>query len=260
MDFGGYLYDTIRSIAFLSRIPVAGRYFSGEDVRISRWVRGFPLAGVAILLPVSLFYALLLTLGATPLMAAFASLAMQALLTGMLHEDGLSDTADGLGGGRDREQTLVIMKDSRIGTYGATALILSFGLRASALAALAEHLSIVAAAACLPAVAALSRALMVWHWSALPSARADGVAVAAGQPERSARNQALLTGLVLTALLVLPGAGLPALLCALAAAALGVAAVTAMVRAKIGGHTGDTIGAAQQICEAVALCALAIAA
>lgn len=260
MDFGGYLYDTIRSIGFLSRIPVAGRYFSGEDVRISRWVRGFPLAGAVILIPVSLAYALLLALGAPPLMSAFASLAMQALVTGALHEDGLSDTADGLGGGRDREHALVIMKDSRIGTYGATALILSFALRASALAALAESLPLMAAAACLPAMAALSRALMVWHWSVLPPARADGVAASSGQPERPALNQALLSGLVLTALFVLPGSGLLALVSALVAAAFSAAALTALVRARIGGHTGDTIGAAQQICEAVGLCALAIAA
>ncbi|WP_338317642.1 adenosylcobinamide-GDP ribazoletransferase, partial [Bradyrhizobium ottawaense] len=69
---------------------------------------------------------------------ALLALATTALITGALHEDGLADTADGLGGGRTRERKLEIMRDSRIGTYGVCALILSFGLRWSALAAIAD--------------------------------------------------------------------------------------------------------------------------
>jgi len=260
MQLDGYWRDIARSIGFLSRLPVAAHFYEDDDLRISRFVRGFPLAGAVILVPVGLLYALLSAIGATPLMAAFAALTVQTVLTGALHEDGLSDTADGLGGGRDREHALAIMKDSRIGTYGAAALILSFGLRAAALAALLESLPPITAALCLPAAAAISRALLVWHWSALPPARQDGVAAGAGQPERAALRMALLSGLLIAVVLVLPGLGLWALLSALALSVLAVAAFTRWVRQKIGGHTGDTIGAAQQICEAVVLCTLAIAA
>src|SRR5690606_24070433 len=130
-------------------------------------------------------------------LSAFLALALQAFLTGALHEDGLSDTADGVGGGRDRESALRIMKDSRIGTYGAVALVLSFALRGAALAAIAGSVTPTVAGLALLGVAALNRAAMVWHWSQLPPARADGVAASAGEPEEPATTLALATGGVL---------------------------------------------------------------
>ena len=120
---------------------------------------------------------------------------------GALHEDGLSDTADGLGGGRSREKALAIMKDSRIGTYGALALILSIALRAASLAILVETLSAWSSALAFLAAAIFSRTLMVWHWSSLPSARTDGVAASAGTPDADATRVALLLGTGLTAVL-----------------------------------------------------------
>ena len=261
MTYIGDLWnDVARSVAFLSRLPVPQRYFADYDGRLSRAARAFPLAGIVISLPAGIVTALLIALETSSLFTAFVVVAMQALLTGALHEDGLGDTADGLGGGRDRESALTIMKDSRIGTYAAVALILSFGLRVSALAAFLPLLTPLGGAFALVATAALSRAAMVWHWSRLPPARRDGVAVAAGAPEPQAASFALGSGVVL-ALLLFFAAGVPAIgvVLSLAAYAASVRGFGKIAERKLGGHTGDTIGATQQLAEIAILGALALA-
>jgi adenosylcobinamide-GDP ribazoletransferase len=186
------------------------------------------------------------------------ALTVQILITGALHEDGLTDTADGIGGGRDRERALAIMKDSRIGTYGALALILSVSLRAAALAALVPAWPALAIVLVWLAAAAISRAAMVWHWSSLPPAKADGVAASVGHPDPAATRFAIACGLVapiLLGLFVLPFAPV---LAALAVTCLMTVGFTAFIRSKIQGHTGDTIGASQQIAEIGFLLCLAI--
>lgn len=254
-----FIDDTARSVAFLSRVPVPQRHFIGHDGRLSRAVRAFPLAGVLVVLPAAALAALLSALHAPPALLAFATLAMQVLITGALHEDGLSDSADGIGGGRDRESALLIMKDSRVGSYGAVALILSFGIRAAAIAALATVLTPSALGMALLAVAAASRTAMVWHWSLLPPARRDGVAASVGEPERGATVFALASGILIAALLLLPHGTVLAIALALAAAVLAVLVFDRIALRKIGGHTGDTIGATQQLAEMSVLFALALA-
>lgn len=131
-----FLTDTARALAFLSRLPVPSRFFEGHDGTLSRTVRAFPLAGALIALPPAATLAAALLLNATPL-AAFLSIAVLLAITGALHEDGLSDTADGLGGGGDRARALAIMKDSRIGD-GAVTIVVAIGIRAAAIAELAS--------------------------------------------------------------------------------------------------------------------------
>lgn len=256
MDFVG---DLARSLGFLSRLPIPSRFFEGHDGTVSRAVRAFPLAGLVLALPAGLLLWLLLEWEAEPLLAALIGLSVMTLLSGALHEDGLADTADGFGGGRDTENVLSIMKDSRIGSYGVIALILSFGLRATALAALA-HDSLTLPALAVLSAATLSRALMVFHWHALPPARPGGVAAGAGSPQIEARNVALASAVLVCLVLLLPTIGLLAILSALALAALAVYGFTRYARGRIGGHTGDTIGAAQQAGEIVFVVALALAA
>lgn len=254
-----FLTDTMRAIAFLSRLRVPARFFAGDDGRMGRTVRAFPTAGILITLPACLVFAVTLALDADPLLAALLSLVVQALVTGALHEDGLADAADGLGGGRSRGHALDIMKDSRVGTYGVIALVLTLALRAVAIADLADHLSSAGGALALLAIAALSRAGMVWHWSLLPPARETGVAAGAGAPQPAAVTMALATGVVLAALLLLvAGVPLTAALLSFAAFAATVPLWTRYVRQRIAGHTGDTIGATQQLAETALLVALAI--
>ncbi|WP_275783013.1 adenosylcobinamide-GDP ribazoletransferase [Pararhizobium gei] len=258
-DIREFIDDLARSVAFLSRIHMPQRHFVGFDGRLSRAVRAFPLAGILIVLPAAALVSVFSAIGASPLFTAFTAIAVQALITGALHEDGLGDTADGLGGGRTRESALIIMKDSRIGSYGAVALILSFGLRSSALAAVIPLLSPSGAGLLVLAVAAISRTAMVWHWSKLPPARRDGVAASAGEPDATAANVALGLGIVSAALLLLlSGAPLLAVVLAIAASAATVAAFHPIVDGKIGGYTGDTIGATQQLTEIAVLAALAL--
>jgi adenosylcobinamide-GDP ribazoletransferase len=259
MQFTGLIDDLFRALGFLSRLPLPGRFFAGHDGSMARAARAFPLAGLLIAAAPAAMLGMLLWIGADPLVATLLALVALTLLTGALHEDGLADTADGLGGGRDRAHALEIMKDSRIGTYAGVALILSFALRAAALAAIARHAPPLATAAALAAAAAVSRGLMVWHWSALPPARPTGVAAAAGQPYGSARTGALLSGAVIASLLLLPTVSLTALLTVLALPALAAFAFTRWIKTRLGGHTGDTIGATQQICEIALLCSLATA-
>jgi adenosylcobinamide-GDP ribazoletransferase len=253
-----YIDDVARAISFLSRIPVASSYFEGYDGNLGRVSRTFPLAGALIAMPATAVLGLLLAFRADPLIAAFLSLGALTLTTGALHEDGLSDTADGLGGGKDRERALQIMKDSRIGTYGAVALFFSFAIRAAALAAIARDLPALSAALTIPAVAALSRGALVWHWSSLPAAKSDGVAAAAGQPGSAEMRTALVTAAAVFALLLWPDWHLIPLISSAIVAALCAYLFTGYVRRKLSGHTGDTIGATQQICEVAAFCTLAI--
>lgn len=258
MDIPSFIDDTARSVAFLSRLPVPERHFAGHDGRLSRAVRAFPLAGALIALPAAAFAAILAAVGAPPALLAFATLALATLVTGALHEDGLSDSADGIGGGRDREGALAIMKDSRAGAYGVVALVLSFGLRAAAIAALAAALTPSGLGMALVAVAAASRTAMVWHWSLLPPARRDGVAASVGEPQPAATRLALASGTALAVVLLLPHATLFSLVLALAGALAAVLGFNRVVMGKIGGHTGDTIGATQQLAEAALLFALAL--
>ena len=175
-------------------------------------------------------------------------LALGAILTGGLHEDGLSDTADGLFGGWTRERRLEIMKDSRSGSYGVAALVLVTLLRWTALAAVLE-----AGGWALPlAVAVLSRVPMVVLMAWLPNARGAGLSQSLGRPDLRQALTAAGVGLGV-ALAVAGGPGL-AMAGAAGAAALGLGLVA---RAKIGGQTGDILGASQQLSEAAALVAAA---
>jgi adenosylcobinamide-GDP ribazoletransferase len=191
-------------------------------------------------------YALASKPGLAPGTAALLALATTVLLTGALHEDGLADTADGLGGGRTRERKLEIMRDSRIGTYGACALILSFGLRWSALAAIASPWA-VALALC--SAHAAARAGVPAFMSLVTPARPDGLSAAAGSPPARSVAIAFALGTLCLVLALGPGKALIGLiLLSLAGLALARLAIR-----QIGGQTGDILGAFEQIGEILIL-------
>ncbi|HBF31985.1 MAG TPA: adenosylcobinamide-GDP ribazoletransferase [Rhizobium sp.] len=251
--------DLARSLGFLSRFPVAGRFFEGHSGEMSRTPRAFPLAGVVIAAPAGLFLTLLLGFGAGATLAAFAAVTLQILLSGGLHEDGLADCADGLGGGASREKALEIMKDSRVGSYGVLALLLSVGIKVSAIASLINKLEPINVVLCLIGMAALSRALMVWHWHALPAARPDGVAASLGKPDDQSLYTALLFGLGIATMAIVPFAGFHPLVVSVVISVASAYGFQHYVSRRLGGQTGDTIGATQQICEMMALATLSIA-
>lgn len=237
-------HQALSAFALLTRLPLPDHRPEGAA---SAWA--WPLAGLVIGALAAATAGLALAFGAGAGPAAAAALAVQALLTGALHEDGLADTADGLMGGRTPERRLEIMKDSRIGSFGALALMLVTLATWSALAGL---VATGAHWAALPAAAALSRAPMAAVMAALPPARPGGLSAGSGRPTPAKAGAAAGLGL-LAALLLCGWAALGA--AALAAALSALLALAA--RSKIGGQTGDILGATQQLSFMAALALLA---
>ena len=230
--------DALAALGLLTRIPVP---FATPRAN-GAWA--WPLAGLAVGMVLALMAAPAEWLGLAPAFAAILVLATGAVLTGGLHEDGLADCADGFWGGRGRARRLAIMKDSRIGSYGMLALVLVLMMRWQALTMILEH----DAWQSLIAAAILSRAPMAALAAALPNARGDGLSQSIGRPDRRTALRGIGLALIL-ALVLAGGAGLAMALWA----GLAALAVALVARAKIGGQTGDVLGASQQLAEAAAL-------
>lgn len=245
----------VRPIWRLSFSPVCrcrGYPMPPREPPLSRATWAFPLVGLAVGLGGALaLWGAALT-GLPPLVSALAALAVTVALTGALHEDGLSDVADGFGGGRSRERRLEIMRDSRVGSYGVLALLFSLGLRAAALADLLEAGGPSAAGAALIAAMGLSRAAIPLAMVLLPPARSDGLGASAGTPGASRLTLALALAAAAAAVL-LPAAMLAPLF---ALALVAVLLMTGLARRHIGGHTGDVLGAVEQVTQATALITL----
>jgi adenosylcobinamide-GDP ribazoletransferase len=228
----------LAALGFLTRLPLPAP--TGEMAAALRWL---PLAGALVGAAAAAVLALAATL--LPMApAVLLSIAATCLLTGALHEDGLADTFDALGAG-SRERALEIMRDSRIGAYGALALGLVLALKATALAAMPLAL----AAAALVAGHATSRfsALLVIATSRY--ARASGTAgFAADGPGPGGLAVAAATAAASLLLLVPAGPG--AALAALLGLAAGHFAARAAFERRLGGYTGDCLGATQQLGEA----------
>ncbi|THD85813.1 adenosylcobinamide-GDP ribazoletransferase [Aliigemmobacter aestuarii] len=211
----------------------------------------WPLAGIIVAGLAAVAAAVALWAGVPAGPAAALALAVQIMATGAMHEDGLADTADGFWGGWTRERRLEIMKDSRIGSYGVLALVIVGLMRWSALAHAFDAGWVVAP---LIASAALSRVPMAALMAGLPNARGTGLSQSLGRPSGAVAAKA--AGVATLAALAFAGWGAVPMALAVAAVAL---AVAALARAKIGGQTGDVLGAAQQLAEAASLavfCAL----
>ena len=239
--------------AFYTRLPFAGaRHWPQAAI-----LPVLPVLGLAIGLGIGLVLALAHWLGAASLLAACLAVTAGVLLTGALHEDGLADTADGFGPAAiDAERRLEIMRDSRIGTYGGCALVLSLIARVAALAELPPGMALLA----LVAAHSLSRAALAWPLLQLPAARADGVAAAQGRPGEADSLLTMAIGAAIGFLFLIGRSPAAAILAPLAAAATALLC-TQLMRRRIGGHIGDTLGATQQIVEiaVLATCAFCIA-
>ncbi|MGE5518177.1 MAG: adenosylcobinamide-GDP ribazoletransferase [Bacteroidota bacterium] len=233
--------------SFLTRLPLpdCGVVAPGA---LARTMRMFPVVGGGVGVVSGLvFWGAHAVL--PPLAAALVAVLAGVLLTGALHEDGLADTADGLGARGGRERRLEVMRDSRTGAYGVLALLFSVGLRVAALAAAPTGLAGLGA---LVAAAAWSRALIPAAMQVMPPARADGLGAGAGVPDATVAATAAVLGLVLALL----GLGLAAPLAVLVALAAAWG-VVALARRTLGGFTGDVLGAVQQVAEMAVLLAAA---
>lgn len=235
------------AIQFLTRLPIPDPGW--EEGRLDRAAKWFPLVGALVGVLSGGVAAALLAVGLAPLIALLAGLLAAVLLTGALHEDGLADTADGLGGGRDRAHRLAIMKDSSIGTYGAIALIFAFGFRFALYGtALADPLLLLAlfiAAHCAGRAGMLG---IVWS---LDYARAEAEAKVPPLTGDMTLGSAAIAGgtVALSVIPLMIFVGTAAILTAIALVFLTTLALRALCRRKLGGWTGDTAGAAQMIGE-----------
>jgi adenosylcobinamide-GDP ribazoletransferase len=243
------IMELAAAIAFLTRLPVATRVeFRAEDVaRSARW---FPLVGAQI----GAFYVgglRVFVLIFPPLVTAVLIVAMETLLTGALHLDGLADTADGFGSGRTRDDVLRIMRDHAIGSYGAVALILVIALKSAAIAALITRPRAWTYLILMPALGRWSAVLLS---ATQPNARrgdADAASGLGAVTDYVGRSELLIATVTAIAL----AAGLERwtglVSCGLVAA---VSAVWAWrCRRRIGGVTGDTLGAGIELSESLVL-------
>ena len=231
--------EVVVAFQFLTRIPMPSIGFEADS--LSRATKFFPVVGLvvgsgAVLLQKLLMFHL------SRQLAALVVLVYLVLTTGCLHEDGLADTADGLGGGRTKDQILAIMKDSRIGSYGATALALSLLARYLLLASLPmEHFA-----------AYVISSHVLCRWSSLPlSYFIPPAREQDGQGVRIAKLTSLaslifgsLFSFAVVAFVLQWSAMAPLLVAILAVAASGW-----LYARKIGGMTGDCFGATNQLAE-----------
>ncbi len=240
------LRDIATAFMLLTRLPLPTAPFvptAGRSLAQAAWA--YPLVGLAVgAIAVAVAWALQSFGVVSPITALFVVLS-SVIVTGAMHEDGLADCADGFWGGWDMAKRLVIMKDSQIGTYGVIALVLSLLLRWYVITQMIEKGVLLGAVL---TAAVMSRGAMVWVMHRLPHARRDGLAQNTGRPGRAATYTAL--GFTALAALFAPEVSTLWLIVIAVLATLGVQTVA---RRKIGGQTGDVLGATQQIVEVAIL-------
>ena len=228
-------------LVFLTRLPLTHQLpIAKGQLSQALWVA--PIVGIAVGLLGAGVYGLAQTLNVPPLPAATLAVAATVLVTGGLHEDGLADVADGFGGGATRQRKLEIMRDSRIGTYGVCALILSFMLRVAVLTNLEETAAVAAA---LVAAHAAARAPLAAFMRLVPTVRPDGMSADAGRPPQASAVVAILLGAVSLGFGLGFAAGVVAIV--LLCATFGFMAWLCL--RQVGGQTGDVLGALEQIGE-----------
>jgi len=235
--------EVVVAFQFLTRIPLPPIAF--EPDALSRAIKFFPVVGLVVGFGAVVVQKLLISHLSRPLVA-LVLLVYLVLITGCLHEDGLADIADGLGGGWTKDQILMILKDSRIGAYGATALVLSLLARYLLLASLPlEHFA-----------AYIISAQVLCRWTSLPLSYVlpparQGEGQGEGQGARIARLTSLpslIFGSAFALAIVvfaLRWSALAPLLIATLAAILG----GWLYMRKLGGITGDCFGATNQLTE-----------
>ena len=226
------------AMILLTRLPM-GQIVAPPVLSAAVWA--YPLAGVAVGLISGGAFSLALWLGLNGPVAAVLGVSAGILATGGMHEDGLADLADGFGGGGTRARKLEIMRDSRIGTYGAIALVLALAVRVALLSDMQGGLHSILT---LIGLGALSRAVLPVLMIALPQARTSGLgAHAAASAAAIPVAVAATTGILIAALT------LSAPLWVFGAMALVAALLASMALRQIGGITGDVLGACQVIAE-----------
>lgn len=243
-NFHNHLSSFTIALQFMTRLP--GLNNSGwTEERERESVGYYSAAGIVV----GVFAALVYWLAAQMfdgLLASLLAVAATVVVTGALHEDGLADVCDGIGGGQTRDQTLAIMKDSRIGAYGTIGLILFIGAKIFALSSFSPAVAIAA----LVGAHAASRAAILGVLATARYARSEG-GTASAVAARPSRESWIVSGITLAlimiaSLLILPAG---AIIYAIVGLTVMVLVVRHLFMQKLNGFTGDCLGAAQQAGE-----------
>jgi adenosylcobinamide-GDP ribazoletransferase len=245
LNLADLVTDLRVGVAFYTRLPLPHPApVDGAALARASWCA--PVVGALIGALAALTYWIAIRLNLPPFVCATLAVCAGLMITGCLHEDGLADTADGFGGGATREQALDIMRDGRIGAFGTCALAMAFVLRIGALADLPNP-TLVACA--LIGTHAAARAGLPLFMRLVPPARSDGLSASAGAPASARAWTAAVIGIVVLALAL----GLRSALIAAVLVIAGAAVMAWLARRKIGGQTGDVLGAVEQIGECLVL-------
>ena len=246
----GWWHDFRIAVGFLTILPLApSANLDDHRTGLRFGARAFPLAGLVVGLFGALIYAIANMLRLPPEAAAFIAIGAMTVFTGALHEDGLADMADGAMARQAMSERLAVMRDSRIGTFGTLALIIVVGIKTGTITAIGWPDQV---APMLIGCAAASRAVLPAMLRFMQPARGDGLAFRVGRPEE---NQVILSALLGAAFALLflgPFAGLVAIIAGTCAAAL----VGWIANKRLGGVTGDVLGAAQQATETTMMLAV----
>lgn len=233
------------ALQFFTRLPIP-RWVGFQPEWLHHASRYFPLVGCVVAAVAAAVYLLAALVLPAPV-AAVLSTAASIYVTGAFHEDGFADTCDGLGGGLTRERVLEIMKDSRIGAYGAIGIVCMLGMKCTALALLPLASAIAALFVAHP-LSRLAATSLIWR---MDYARAEGKAKPMAQQMTGAEFAiAALTALLPGAILITGGLMNAAVLGAcLAAAGLSALWLGRKFHLRLQGYTGDCLGAVQQVAE-----------
>ena len=242
--------DFVRAATFLTRIP-----FQIDEAEAARPLAtaalGFPLVGLMVGVIGAIAFVIANAVGLPQLASALIAVAATALVAGGLHEEGLANTMDGLLSGKDRDNSLHIMRESALGKFGMLSLIFVVGLKVAAIEALEPGM----AAASLVAAEVAGRTVLPVVLMLIPPARAEGLSFQAGRPRKENATLTLLLGSALVMLMLGIGSGLVTVVIIAALCAL----MTRVATLRLGGHTGDALGAIEQItATAVLLTAAAV--
>lgn len=244
------------ALQFFTRVPIPA-WVGFEAAWLQHASRYFPLVGVLVGVVAAGVYAAAAWLWPAPV-AVLLSTAAGIWLTGAFHEDGFADTCDGFGGGSTPERVMTIMKDSRIGAYGAIGIGLLLALKCVTLALLPPMTVIGALLLAHPLSRLAASALIYW----LEYARAEGKAKPLAQ-HMSGAEFAIAAGCAALAAIAVGVSGVigwTTIAATIVAAAIAAAWLASIFVRRIGGYTGDCLGAVQQLAEvAIYLCVLAAA-
>lgn len=235
-----------QAVRFLTRLPVPGAWGEAED--LGKTASCFPAVGLVIGGVVALAALGVARLWHSPVLGAAAAVAANALVTGGLHLDGLMDTCDGIFGSQSRERALEIMRDPRVGSFGALggaiAVLIRFALSGGGVAATWQGLLLA------PVV---GRCAQVWSVAAFPYARAGGM----GLPFKTSGTRQAVMGVLFGMLACIAVAGWTGLAW-LAGGLLAGALAAWMLHRRLGGLTGDCYGAVTEVSEWAALAVAAL--